>query len=271
MFKMDYKICKNKVRAEKEKTYLNTLFEMDIIEANFLYDNIIKRPWLMLNGEKVAVQYLLNKIKPQISIEIGTFQGGCLDAISKHSEFVYSLDIDHTLVENSDEYNNVEFITGDSHASLPKIIHNLNDDNRTLEFVLIDGDHTELGVKTDIESVLLYKPKKPLFILMHDSFNPYTRKGILHASWNASPFVHYVDLDFVHGRLIEDSRKMWGGLALAILLPNKRIDKLAIKQNNLATFNAVSKHSVHFSLFVKYRKKIQKSLSKRFKKYIFQN
>jgi len=41
-----------------------------------------------------------------------------------------------------------------------------------LDFVLIDADHSSAGVQRDINNVLRYRPTRPLYIVMHDSFNP---------------------------------------------------------------------------------------------------
>ena len=50
--------------------------------------------WEMVNAEKIALLNLLSDIKPVISIEIGSKEGGSLQLISQLSQTVYSLDID---------------------------------------------------------------------------------------------------------------------------------------------------------------------------------
>jgi cephalosporin hydroxylase len=216
-------------------------------EQYFFNKKYINSNWQMEPGEKAAMLYILNNINSEISIEIGTSHGGSLRPISDFSQKVYSFDLDHNYISKLD-YDNVEFITGNSKKSLPKIIKELNKSIKALEFVLIDGDHSKHGVKKDIENILEYKPKKPLYILMHDSFHPNCRSGILEANWNKSPYVHFVEVDFVHGTFhqIEDFYKeMWGGFSLALLLPKKRTSKLSISQSQELMFKSMLKSSVH--------------------------
>ncbi len=40
--------------------------------------------------------------------------------------------------------------------------------------------------------------------MMHDSFNPECRRGMQEADWEKSPYVKWVDFDFVPGRIIEN-------------------------------------------------------------------
>lgn len=221
---------------------------MDIMEN--VYDkSFLEGTWQMSNSERTALLYLLQRINPELSIEIGTYHGGSLAPISKYSKDVYSFDIDHSKF-NKEKFNNAEYITGDSKITVPRIINQLNNDERNLEFVLIDGDHSENGVRTDIESILNYIPKKPLYIIMHDSFNPYCRLGILNAPWESSPYVHHVELDFIHGIFHQGKefyRQMWGGLALAILLPEKRTNDLKILQSQALAFRLMFDMSLHNS------------------------
>jgi hypothetical protein len=109
--------------------------------------------------------------------------------------------------------------------------------NIAVEFVLIDGDHSAAGVKRDISCLLTYVPKKPLFVALHDSFNPQCRQGMLEAGWERSPYCHWVDLDFVPGKLGE--RQLWGGLALAHFLPVARSGDLQIDRTAEEMFQAL--------------------------------
>jgi len=69
-----------------------------------------------------------------------------------------------------------------------------------LGFVSIDADHSREGIQRDIHSVLRYTPVKPLYIVMHDSFNPDCRNGMPEANRPANAHVHLLELDFVTGR-----------------------------------------------------------------------
>ncbi|WP_202802227.1 hypothetical protein, partial [Bradyrhizobium liaoningense] len=91
----------------------------------------------------------------------------------------------------------------------------------------------EIGVRNDIATCLKYKPKKrPTFILMHDSSNPTVRKAIAESPWAEHPHVHGVGLDFIPGVLFDrgDLRgQIWGGLAAAVMLPEKRSGELSLE------------------------------------------
>ena len=206
----------------------------------------MKKEWHMEYGERAALLFLLNHNKPDVSIEIGTYLGGSLGPISHYSHRVYTFDLRHDDKLKND-YSNVEFITGDTKETLPPLINYLNKSEPFLEFALIDGDHTTEGVMKDIESILNYKPRKPLYILMHDSFNPDVRLGILKAKWESNPYVAAVELDFVHGVFQERRdiyKQMWGGLALAVLLPTKRSGKLIINKSQDLAFRLLLNSSL---------------------------
>jgi hypothetical protein len=203
----------------------------------------------MTDAERCTLIMLLNELRPVCSIEIGTFKGGSLSVLSKFSRKVYTLDIDPTCCERfSKEFSNVEFITGPSKKTFPPLLKQIQKYDERLEFVLIDANHTKEGVKLDIDNLLEFKPTQPLFVIIHDSFNPDCRQGIIEANWTACPYVHFVEIDFVPGLFnpkVEYYRQMWCGFTLAILLPQKRIDKLQIHANEELLFKTVLPHSVH--------------------------
>ncbi len=214
----------------------------------FLFDDIFtKNEWQMTFAEKMCLLYFLNKIRPEISMEIGTYLGGSLRPISFFSKRAYSIDLEHKQTFK-EQFSNVKFISGDSKIIVPKFIHELNKTDESLEFVLIDGDHSEDGVRTDINNILNYKPKKPLYILMHDSFHPDTRRGIETSAWEESPHVHHVEIDFIQGIFHQWHvfyKQMWGGFALAVLLPDKRKEKLSIIKTQELAFQSILAVSVH--------------------------
>ena len=82
----------------------------------------------------------------------------------------------------------------------------------------------------DIQQILKYKPRGPLWLLMHDSFNPDCRRAMKSIDWQGNPFVHWINYDFIPGFLSslpgwED--QMWCGFALAYLDCRKREGQLA--------------------------------------------
>jgi hypothetical protein len=218
-----------------------------------LYGEFIN-DWIMQHEERTALIYLLSKLTPECAIEIGTAEGGSLSVIAKYSNKVYSLDI-NPACDFSKEFSNVDFVTGRSQETLPPLLKRLQSEGINLEFVLIDGDHTGEGVKRDIENILQYKPARPLYIVMHDSFNPECRRGMTEARWDASPYVHFVELDFVSGRFEPDCR-MTCGFALALMLPVERRDELIIHRDKKLLFQNIMRHSVHS------RTPLQRSISR---------
>ncbi|MBV8901658.1 MAG: class I SAM-dependent methyltransferase [Verrucomicrobia bacterium] len=188
--------------------------------------------WLMSPAEQIGVIYLLERLKPRVSIEIGTRYGGSLQVLAKLSEKVYSLDLDPDVPRRlAGKFANVEYITGSSRTTLPPLVEQLQKANEPVSFVLIDGDHSAEGVRCDIDSILQFRPVTPLFIIMHDSYNPECRKGITSANWAGNPYVHSVELDFISGCLNPARAwrgELWGGLGLAVLLPEKRSGRFEV-------------------------------------------
>jgi hypothetical protein len=111
-------------------------------------------------------------------------------------------------------FPNVKFIVGNSQEVLPALLENIQRNEESLSFVLVDGNHSGEGIRIDLENLLKFGPSQPLNIIMHDSFNPECRKGMLNANWPSNPYVHMLELDFVAGRFAtkedsDDYRTMW--------------------------------------------------------------
>jgi hypothetical protein len=208
--------------------------------------------WQMSNAERCALPTILQRLKPSLSLEIGTYQGGSLQVLAEHSKEVISLDIDPGVAENlRGRFENVEFRSGDSASLLPALVAELNAARRVVQFVLIDGDHSAAGVRRDIEAVLQLEVHERLVILMHDGFNPECRRGMREAGWHANPNVHYVELDFTVGNFhakahdTAEAGSMWGGFACAVLEPHERTHELVIEERQRAVFEAVFPLSVY--------------------------
>lgn len=208
--------------------------------------------WQMTAAERCALLHVLRTARPEHAIEVGTADGGSLSAIASLSGQVYTLDKQEGCAERlGGRFPNVRFLTGYSHDTLPPLVAELSASGAALGFVLIDGSHERATVRADIEATLAYRPHAcPLYILMHDCFNPACRAGIAEADWAANPHVRRVELDFVPGVLHqrEDiARQMWGGFALAVLLPEERGErppKIIARQELLfQTVRAASAHA----------------------------
>jgi len=198
--------------------------------------------WQMNDSERSALTAILSELQPVCAIEIGTYKAGSLGIMSKFCKKVYTLDIDPTCRDvYGKSYPNVQFIVGNSEKTLPRLLEKIERTGEQLGFVLIDGMHTEKGVRCDIENVLQYTPTRPLYIIIHDSFHPKCRKGILRANWDSNPHVHVVEVDFTAGTIFPKDvsgyhRHMYNGFALAVLLPETREGDVFIHQNESLIF-----------------------------------
>lgn len=218
--------------------------------SHLLYSvNGVERRWLMSHAERAAVLHVLQISQPVAALEVGTDQGGCLQHIRRFAKKTYSIDIlpevSQRLIPDMPE---VEFLVGDSKQLIGRATSAIDAQGLSLGFVLIDGDHTFAGVKADLTALLTYRPKAPLWVLMHDSTNPGCREGIADAPWAENPHVHLVDLDFVQGALSESPdfhRMLWGGLGLALLLPEPRRHSLEIAASGAKTYEALFRVSKH--------------------------
>ncbi len=211
-----------------------------------------KYHWQMSTAERCILQVILSRLKPKLSVEIGSYQGGSLQVIAEFSDQVIAVDIDKK-VESAlaGKFANVEFRIGDSKSVVPRLVEDLTRESRLVDFVLIDGDHTTEGVKRDIEAILRLPAQRRIVLLMHDSFNPDCRRGMLEADWQTNPHVRFVELDFSVGDFhfspvdTAEPKSMWGGFACAVLEPGEREGPLQIGEHQRKKFEAIKAISMH--------------------------
>jgi hypothetical protein len=205
----------------------------------------------MTTAERFALIGVLDVVRPSCAIEIGTADGGSLQVIAAAAGKVYALDSDPTLPQRVSQFHNVEFRIGYSHETFPRLLAELHETRTPYPFVLIDGDHRADGVRRDIAPLLRTPPPTRTYVLMHDSFHPECRLGIKTAGWEACPFVHEVELDFVPGWYhgADDkaglAHQMWAGFGLAVLEPFPRARALTIGECQRHTFARMAETSVH--------------------------
>ncbi|WDZ80927.1 class I SAM-dependent methyltransferase (plasmid) [Ensifer adhaerens] len=214
-----------------------------------LFDPALNQNWHMQFSERAALLHVLSRLRPEISIEIGTFQCGSLRPIAAASKRVFTFDIDENQHRISPLFPNVTFVTGDSATTLPPIIDQLNEGREDVNFILVDGSHEESGVRSDLLQCARYVPKRrPTMILAHDSANPIVRTGILTVPWNDFPHVHTVDLDFVPGMLYDRpdiNGQIWGGLAAVLMMPERREGQVMITTQFEPSRQALLEKSVY--------------------------
>ena len=217
----------------------------------FLFDDLPLQ-WQMTRWERYGFESILRVAKPKVALEIGTYKGGSLQIIMQHAAKAYSVDVDATIEDRlGSRFPSVEFSAGDSREILPPLLDRISGRGEELGFVLIDGDHSTEGVRSDINAVLRYKPLRPVFIVFHDSFHPPCREGILAADWAACEYVHFVEIDFVPGVYHFEAfemampRSMFGGLAVAVMRPERREGPLTVRQSQKGLFETVFAASRH--------------------------
>jgi cephalosporin hydroxylase len=242
--------------------------------SSSFYENIFPNEWMMSNWEKHTFISVLQALKPEAAIEIGNAKGGSLQVLNKLVPNVYAIDIEPEIHQNlKPQFPDVNFLTGSSLEILPELLKKIRSQGIKLGFILIDSDHTTEGVRADINTILKnYTPVCRLVILLHDSFNPHCRKGILTADWKENPYVHLVDTDYIPGTYIDDiynnhiqKKSMWGGFALAVLEPYPRKSDLIIRQSVERLYRQTYKGSFYSTFYYRIRKlyhSIKKMLSK---------
>ena len=82
----------------------------------------------------------------KIAVEIGSYDGGCLHAYKEMFEKTISIDL-----ENRSRLKEVDYIIGDSQKALPLLKETIGGKNTKIDFLMIDGNHTYEGVKSDFE------------------------------------------------------------------------------------------------------------------------
>lgn len=224
--------------------------------------------WQMSRSEKYALISLLELIRPNASLEIGTYRGGSLQVISHFSKKVYSIDISPEPKKSlSNKFNNVEFLVEPSSAAINKVFKVAEEKGERIEFVLIDGDHSRKGVYSDLKAVLDYPHKSKIMILLHDSYNPQCRKGMLDIDFKKYQHIEYAEIDYITGSFWHNgnNREMWGGLALIKVNPDI-ISSPKISQSAKNSFKVAKIHSIHMIKDpLKFLSPIKKAIYRRMK------
>jgi len=177
---------------------------------------LFERPeWQMAPGERAAIAGVLSELRPALSIELGTAQGGSLRTIAAWSGEVHTFDFAPAVAEPP---ANVTFHAGDSHVLLPRVLGDLARAGRAVDFALVDGDHSAAGVRRDVLDLLASPAVTRTVILLHDTANAQVRAGLDGIGLAEHPKVRFVDLAFVElQRPAALLREEWGGLGLVVL------------------------------------------------------
>jgi hypothetical protein len=186
----------------------------------------------MAIAERSALGTVLAQHRPQCSIVVGANGYSSIAHVCQYSKVLYSIDVDPRVPEQYHSLANVSFLQGPSSLVLPVLLDEMDRQSESVDFILVGGGQSATAIKQHVSAVLSYVPKKPMFLIVHGSFHPECRRSLSAADWEGSPFVHFIDLDWVPGRLVEhageDHSEMRGGLAVAYLLPVPRLGRLSI-------------------------------------------
>jgi len=200
--------------------------------------------WLMDHNERAGLYMLVDLTRPRIVIEIGARFAGTTALFSQFADHVYVVDIDPQVRERCEPLGNVTVLIGNSPEVLPSLIDHLSAAHGGWDLALVDGDHSAAGVRNDLNALIERRPLRRAYVVMHDSFNPECRKGILEAHWDR-PWVHAVEIDFTIGNLMPQPHvfaEMWGGLALGEISEVDRTGPLQVTQTGRLAFEAAVRH-----------------------------
>ena len=164
---------------------------------------ILNSDWLMSTREKLGLIGLLHCLKPKKVLELGYHRGGATKWLSAFSEQVISVDVNEFVSNAPNLFHNVEAW----HCPTLEAASRIKKGNLFFDLVIIDADHSRKAVSADINGVISHSD----IVLMHDSFNPDCRKGIIDALKNQKSHAYY--LDFIPS--ISKNDGLWGGLAIA--------------------------------------------------------
>jgi len=174
--------------------------------------------WQMSFGERAAVEGILTQLRPQLALEIGTAEGGCLERIAAHSAEVHSIDLTHEPVTRPLPAH-VVLHTGSSRELLAPLLASFAQAGRGVDFALVDGDHSYDGVRADVTALLDSPVTARSVLLVHDTMNAEIRAGIESLQLEEHAKVVYYELDLVPGYVYRDGAchgAAWGGIGLLL-------------------------------------------------------
>jgi predicted O-methyltransferase YrrM len=170
----------------------------------------------MRPSERAALSGLLAELRPGVALEIGTAAGGSLVCLAEHASRVHSFDLSPPS-PGLRKLRNVTFHTGDSHVLLSPVMEELAKEGGSVEFALVDGDHSAEGVRRDVEDLLAASAFKRGIIVLHDTANGEVRDGLERVKYEECSKVTWVDLDWLPGYVSKDTGVAWAGLGLIVI------------------------------------------------------
>ena len=159
--------------------------------------------WLMSAREKLGLIGLLFCLKPKKTLELGYHRGGATKWLAEFSEKVITVDVNEFVSDAPNQFHNVEAWNCPTLEAASRI----KKEKLFFDLAIIDADHSRKAVSADINGIIEHSD----IILMHDSFNPDCRKGMVDALEKQDSHAYY--LDFIPS--VSKNNGLWGGLAIA--------------------------------------------------------
>ena len=159
--------------------------------------------WLMSAREKLALIGLLFCLKPKKTLELGYHRGGATKWLAEFSEKVITVDVNEFVSDAPNQFHNVEAWNCPTLEAASRI----KKEKLFFDLAIIDADHSRKAVSADINGIIEHSD----IILMHDSFNPDCRKGMVDSLKKHDSHAYY--LDFIPS--VSKNDGLWGGLAIA--------------------------------------------------------
>ena len=206
------------------------LAEMFEIEQKL---GVANKNWLMSTREKLGLIGLLHCMNPCTVLELGYHRGGTTQWITRFAKKVITVDVNEFVSLAPGQYSNLEAWN----CSTLDAINRIKKEKLYFDLAIIDADHSKNAVFNDVTGILPHSE----VILMHDSFNPECRKGMLEALKTQKTHAYF--LDFIPSSLKHDG--LWGGIGIAWKSNNPGLSEEF--PGEISPYNAISRQNLwHF-------------------------
>jgi cephalosporin hydroxylase len=192
--------------------------------VDFVFSNPIIAP-LQVRSELLRFAAIIAELKPSLALEIGTAHGGTLCVISRLSRTsatIISVDLPGGLFGGGYKWfripvyksfpvlnQKLHLIRGNSHdPATQSSVKARMGENRKLDLLFIDGDHSYEGVKTDFET---YAPlvHSGGIIAFHDIAEHPKETGC-----EVARFWQEIKQQYAHEEIIENEQQGWAGIGI---------------------------------------------------------
>lgn len=218
------------IRALKNQlnSYGKAVLDLVDMSFNFEYRQRFCRSWiihmkpLQVKSEVTEFFRVVKRLNPKTIVEIGTANGGTLFLFANvaNPEIIISIDLPHgsfgggysfgkiPLYKSLGKKGVTKLIKANSHSNstFNKLKKGL--ENRQVDILFIDGDHTYEGVSKDFQ---MYSPlvKKGGIVAFHDIVIHDKSSGC-----EVSKFWKEIKKSYRHEEILEDVNQKWAGIGV---------------------------------------------------------